>query len=257
MTDGNHMKQLLPYLFVAGMLAIMMWIGLVSAFFARRRRLALEQLAESLGFTFTAVAGDEIRADIPKFALLHTGRQPQIENLLSGSTATTQVLIFDWRFVTGSGKNIQTHVSTVIAIQSTELQLPHWLCRPESVLDWIGLTSDGRDIDFEDQPLFSQKYHLHGNNEQRLRRLFDSEVCTFFEQHIGSYAEARGQWLIYCRQGKVIPPDQIHDLLRDAFQLQVLLKSESGDCEHEAHDSQPAVSDETRDEMPPETERQF
>lgn len=254
----NHLvKQLIPYLFVTGFILIMTTIWLVSAYVTRRRRQALEQLAQSLGFTFTAKTDDEIRAGLPQFTLLQAGRAQQIENLLSGSTETTQVMIFDWRYVTGSGKNTQNHNTTIVAIQSAELRLPLWLCRPESVLDWIGLTFDGRDINFEDQPLFSKKYHLHGNNEARLRRLFDFEVCTFFEKHLGSYAEASGEWLIYCRQEKKIAPDKIRDLLRDAFQLHVLLKGEPGDLEDSTSESQPAVSDEARDEVPPEAERQF
>lgn len=251
------MKQVLPYLFVVSILAIMTLIWLGSAYFARRRRLALQQLADSLGFTFLANVGTGLLMSLPKFTLLQAGRRQQMENVLTGSTETTQVMIFDWRYVTGSGKNTQTHVSTIVAIQSAELQLPLWLCRPESVLDWIGLTFDGRDIDFEDQPLFSKKYHLHGNNEARLRRLFDTDVCAFFEQHAGSYAEASGEWLIYCRQGKKVAPDQVRDLLRDAFQLHVILKGEPGDSTNPDHKSQPAVADQGGDEMPPEAERQF
>lgn len=251
------MKQVLPYLFVVGILAFMTLIWLVSAYFARRRRLALEQLAESLGFIFQATAGTELRVGLPKFTLLQAGRRQQMENVLTGSTQTTQVMIFDWRYVTGSGKNTQNHLSTIVAIQSAELRMPLWLCRPESVLDWIGLTFDGRDIDFEDQPLFSKKYHLHGNNEARLRRLFDADVCAFFEQHAGSYAEASGEWLIYCRQGKKVAPEKVRDLLRDAFQLHVLLKSDPEDSLIPDSKSQPAVADQGADEMPPEAERQF
>ena len=250
------MKQLLPYLFVVGILGVMTSIWLVSAYFARRRRLALEQLAETLGFSFMANAGHSTLATLPKLTLLQAGRSQQIRNLLMGSTDTTQVMIFDWHYVTGSGKNVQNHLITVVAIQSAELRLPLWLCRPESLLDWFGLTFDGRDLNIEDQPVFSKKYHLHGNNEARLRRLFDADVCSFFEQHPGSYAEATGPWLIYCLHGKKIPPHKVHDLLHDAFQLHVLLKGEPGD-ENPPAESQAAVSDQPRNEMPPETERQF
>lgn len=248
------MKQLLPYVFVAGILGVMVLTLIVSTYFARRRRQALQQLADELGFTFTPKPSDQVRATLPRFSLLQVGRQQQVQNLLQGSTETTQVLIFDWHYVIGTGKNSQNRVVTVVAIQSAELRLPLWLCRPESVLDWWGLTFDGRDIDFEDQPLFSKKYHLHGNNEARLRRLFDADVCSFFEQHANSYAEATGPWLLYCRDGKKIAPDKVRDLLQDAFQLHVLLKGEPGDTEDSERESQPTIADQSRDEMSPEAE---
>ncbi len=248
-------KELLPYVFVAGILVVIASTLVISAYFTRRRRLALEQLAESIGFSFTAKPGDEIRFALPRFTMMQAGRQHRMQNLLSGSTETTQVMIFDWHYVVGSGKNAQNCVITVVAIQSAELRLPLWLCRPESVFDWFGLTFDGRDIDFEDHPVFSKKYHLHGNNEARLRRLFDTDVCTFFEEHPNSYAEATGPWLMYCRQGKKIAPNKVRDLLQDAFQLHVLLKGEPGDAEDPARESQATVANQSRDEMPPETER--
>lgn len=251
------MKDWLPFLFVGGGLSFFALILLGSAYAARRRRQALEQLAESLGFTFTAKVGVQVLGRMPTFTLFQAGRNRQAENLLAGSTETTDVMIFDWQYITGSGKSSQTHVITVVAIRSAELKLPLWLCRPESVLDWMGLTFDGRDIDFEDQPIFSKKYHLHGNNEARLRRLFDSEVCGFFEQHPYSYAEASGQWLIYCRQEKKISADKIRELLADAFRLHVLLKGEPEDMDDSIRESQPAVSDQAPDEMPPESERQL
>ncbi|MES2791047.1 MAG: hypothetical protein V4719_15650 [Planctomycetota bacterium] len=250
MQNAQFLKQLIPILFIGGGLSVFVLIWIAGAHFARKRRQALEQLAEALGFTFIPKALPTVLVGIPQFTLLQAGRRKQIENLLCGSNGTTQVMIFDWRYVTGSGKSSRTHLSTIVAIQSQELRQPLWLCRPESVFDKIGLTFDGRDIDFEDQPLFSMKYHLHGNNEKRIRDLFDSDVCTFFAQHTGMYAEASGEWLIYCRQEKKIAPEKVRELLQDAFQLHVLLKAAPAE-------SQPAISDQARDEMPPEAERQL
>ncbi len=251
------MKDWLPFLFVGGAVSIAVLIWLAGVRAAHRRRQALAQLAESLGFTFTPKAGSNLGSGMPTFTLFQAGRNRQVENLLAGSTESTDVMIFDWQYITGSGKSSQTHIITVVAIRSAELKLPLWLCRPESIFDCMGLTFDGRDINFEDQPLFSKKYHLHGNNEARLRRLFDTDVCGFFEQHPYSYAEASGQWLIYYRQERKMPADKIREFLADAFRLHVLLKGEPEDMDDAARESQPAVSDQARDEMPPEAERQF
>ena len=244
---------LIPFLFVAGGLAVLalMWMG--AAYSARKRSEALQQIAEQLGFAFYRQASLNVLAMCPKFTLFTTGRSQTLFNLMTGATDTTEVMVFDWQYVTGSGKSTQTHTSTVAAIQSKELQLPGFLCRPESVFDWIGLTFDGKDIDFPDQPVFSKKFHLHGVLERRIRELFDADVCDFFTQLERPYAEGQGEWLIFCYQGKKQVPDKVRDVFTQAFQLHLLLKREPGQSES----LKSRASDEGRNEMSAETEREF
>lgn len=247
---NNDLGFLIPFLFVAGGIGIVAVIWTATAYAARKRSEALQQVAEQLGFAFYRQAALTILGACPTFKLFSTGRRQTAFNLLTGATDTTQVMVFDWQYVTGSGKSTQTHTSTVVVIQSQQLQLPAFLCRPESVFDWIGLTFDGKDIDFADQPLFSKKFHLHGVLERQIRELFDAEVCEFFTQQERPYAEGQGEWLLYCHQEKIMPPDKVRDLFAQGFQLHVLLKRESG----QSQTSRSPGSDEGRDEMSTEPE---
>lgn len=249
------LAQFGPFGFIALALGVFALIAGLAAYSAHRRTKALQQLAESLGFQFSDTVGLELIRNFPRFQLLMAGRSQRIANLLSGSTESTQVMMFDWKYVTGSGKNSHTHHTTVIAIQSAELDLSPFLCRPETVFDWLGLTFDGRDIDFEDRPLFSKKYHLHGNHESRVRKLFDVEVSEFFEKHEGAYAEGHGEWLIYYQADRAVSPVKLPDRFKEAFQLYVLLKGRSAASDVESESSTAAIPDQPRDEMSAESER--
>ncbi len=253
----NWLRQFGPFGFMALFLLLLFGMLLIAALFARQRTKAMQELAEALGFEFLPLAGLEILKQLPRFQLLTAGRNQQVTNLLSGSTESTQVMIFDWRYMTGGGKHSASHLTTVVAIQSVDLDLAPFYCRPETVLDWLGLTFDGKDIDFEDRPVFSKKFHLHGSNETQVRQLFDVEVCEFFELHPEAYAEGRRDWLIYYQNDKGISPDKLQDHFKDAFALYVLLKGRYADAQSIDGTSTAAIPDQARDEMSPESEREF
>lgn len=220
----------------------------------QQRTKAMLALAETLGFEFKPSVPWEMVRRWPQFQLFASGKAQQVKNLLSGATDSTRVQIFDWIYVTGGGKNHQTHKTTVVVIEADDLDLPAFFIRPETMLDWVGLTFDGKDIDFEDRPLFSKKFHLHGNLENRVRKLFDVEVCEFFESHLGMYAEGSRQWLVYYQNDNQVTPENLQDRFKEAFQLYVLLKARSDDAASGSSDSATAVSDERRDQMSAEAE---
>lgn len=238
------------FYFVGGILVLMVIVGSIAAYGASQRRKALTEVADSMGFQFTPAVSLETILRLPRFQILIAGRNQVVSNMLTGSTESTQVMIFDWQFMTGGGKNSATHSTTVVAVQSVEWDLPSFYCRPETVLDWLGLTFDGKDIDFEDRPVFSKRFHLHGKNEKRVRQLFDPIVCDFFEQHEGAYAEGERDWLLYYFHGKRTNPAKIQEQFTDAFSLHVLLKGALAE-------SATAIPDQPRDEVSPETEREL
>lgn len=241
----NILGWLGPFGLFGCFLGIMVVMFALSVAAASKRRKALQALAESLGFTYQASADPSILRLLPPFQLFSAGRAQRVDNLLEGSTESTQVQIFDWQYTTGGGKNTVRHKTTVVIIHAQDLDLTSFYCRPENLLDWVGLTFDGKDIDFDDRPLFSKKFHLHGNLEKRVRKLFDVEVCEFFEGHLGMYAEGSRQWLVYYKNDAQVRVDEIRQRFQDAFQLYLLLKVRAADSDESG--SAAAVSDEARD----------
>ena len=221
----NWIKLVGPWGVIGIIVAIFVIVAMGGVYSAIKRAKALKELASTLGFEYVPSAEIYALRGLAQFKILSTGDNRQILNLLKGSTESTEVNIFDWQYSTGAGKHRRTHVTTIVAIQSAELNLSPFFVRPSTMMDWMGLTFDGRDINFDDRPLFSKKFHLHGNNERQVRQLFDVEVCEYFESHLEASAEGRSDWMIYYLNDRTIKPAVLQEHFKEAFALYVLFKT--------------------------------
>ncbi|MBU8913600.1 MAG: hypothetical protein KOO61_06210 [Spirochaetales bacterium] len=74
-------------------------------------------------------------------------------------------------------------------------------------LPWFGLMpsrlkippDSDTGITFDTHPEFSSRYHLVGEDEEAIRRLFGPEVLTFLESHEGLRVRGNGSRLIVYR----------------------------------------------------------
>ena len=90
--------------------------------------------------------------------------------------------------------------------------------RPEGMFDKIGSAIGFQDIDFESHPEFSKMFVLKGDEDQ-IRRYFVPSILEFFEQYGGMNVEAKQGALIFFRTGKRMKPENLKDLLGDAYQV--------------------------------------
>src|SRR5207237_8398116 len=91
--------------------------------------------------------------------------------------------VFDYVYVTGYGKNSQTHYQTVVYIEPAKLRVPYFSVRPEGFFTKF-LTAFGyQDIDFGQRPEFSKKYVLRGQDEQGIRHTCNDCLLSFFENY--------------------------------------------------------------------------
>lgn len=217
-------KEWIAFALIGSFILLFLVIFLVGYLISRKRQAGLKSLAEELGFTFAEKAPLSYLADIPPFWLFSQGRQHRLNNIIEGKTETVDVRIFDFRYMTSSGKNTNHHAVTVVAIGSPELNLPEMRGRPETMLDWIGLTFDGKDIDFESRPGFSKAYHLHGADEAAIRALFNDELFDFFEGQKSAYFESKGKWFLFCHFERTLPVTKIRELFKSGFSLYLLFK---------------------------------
>ena len=101
------------------------------------------------------------------FNLFQHGRSRRIRNIAYGRVDDVEVMLFDYSYVTGSGKNRRTHDQTVGFFQSDALLLPEFVARPEGLFDKIGQVFGYQDIDLPMHPEFSRRYILRGTDESR------------------------------------------------------------------------------------------
>jgi hypothetical protein len=88
--------------------------------------------------------------------------------------------VFDYIYVTGSGKSQQTHYQTVVYLEPVNLALPMFSLRPETLFHRMLSAFGYQDIDFGQRPEFSKQYILRGQNELAIRQTFNDRVLSFF-----------------------------------------------------------------------------
>lgn len=195
-------------------------LGIGWSFFAeKKRREAIGEMAEELGLTYTPNEDSVLRSSLEGFKLFNTGRSRKMYNVLSGDSGEVTLAIFDYKYTTGSGKNSQTHLQTVIAIQSQELNCPAFRMRPENIFDRVGSALGFQDIDFDEYPEFSKLFVLQGSNETAIRSFFTADLARFFESKKGHCVEAQAGCMLFYKSGKRRKPDQLKDLLAEGYEV--------------------------------------
>jgi len=206
-------QQIIPLilLFVAGIAFVIV----LSYRHEKKRRAALQIKAQTLGFSYLAKAGlDQIPAS-SVFHLFSVGRAKHVHSLLQKDEEGVATSIFDYDYTTGGGKSQHTHRQTVFLFETARLRLPSFSLRPENVFHKIGQSFGMQDIDFDTHPEFSKKWLLKGDDEAAIRKVFNEEVLSVFENTKGMVSEAKGETLLLYRPEKRVAPE----LLFEAYEV--------------------------------------
>jgi hypothetical protein len=211
-------------LVVLAIVAVIATIAVISAMFEKRRTEGLKLVAEQLGLAFYP-QGDSIQTRaLSSLQFFSQGRHHKTANMIHGVAEGTEVTILDFQYVTGHGKQKQTWKQTVVCFSSTELELPGFALRPETLFDKLGGAFGSQDIDFADYPRFSKLFLLRGYPEEQVRELFTPAIIAYFEARPGVSVEGNGQRLIFYRARRRPKPEEVHGLLREGFEAFGLFK---------------------------------
>lgn len=214
----------LPFI-LFGVIFVIFGVSIVIAWLLeRKRRGDLANLAVQLGLEFT-LRGSAGVPGLNGLQLFKRGRNRAAYNIMKGSVEGVRVAVFDYRFVTGSGKSTTTHKQTVCAIFDERLDLPVFEMRPEGFWQKLGALFGYQDIDFPENEVFSKKYVLRGQDEERIRATFTPDVLGFFETRPGLYVEGAGDTIIFFKAGRRMKVGAIQDFLLDGIRGLVIFTS--------------------------------
>lgn len=219
------MDEFLPIVVFVVVIALGIGIFLWDRYATQKRIEALQALAASLGYEYVPQANMLDR--LGGFGLVDRGHGHQTNNLLRSRADDTTTAVFDWHYVTGSGKHRTVHNQTVLFFESPRLDLPALSMHPEGFGGKILKLLGQQDINFENHSGFSKAYMLQGADEARIRALFDGVRLNFFAQHPGLYIHAHGRQLLYYRAEKRVAPDAIPAFIQDGQQVVALLANET------------------------------
>lgn len=201
-TSGNTPFPILILVLLA-VIAGVIWSYLA----AKKRREMLRQFAFENGLEFTASPGD-VHRKYQIFDPLDAGHSRSSQNLIHGRRGELDWEMFDYRYVTGSGKNRTTHRYGIAAAR-IPLALPPLTIRPENFLDRIAAAVGFDDIDFESDE-FSRAYHVKCSNRKLAYDIIHPQMIEFLMGITRIEWQFAGNMVLLHRSGKYEPDELIH-----------------------------------------------
>jgi hypothetical protein len=186
---------------------------------ARQRTDAVHDVARRLGWGFREDVPFDAVPDLTRFELFRTGHDRKLRNLLTSPPGEPRAVIFDYSYLTSSGKSQQMHRQTVFYATSSGFDLPSFSLRPERLFHRVAGVFGYQDIDLEQRPEFSRLFLLRGEDEARVRAVFSDDVAAFLERRAGACAAGAGRELLFWRPGRLTPPGELETLVRDGQDL--------------------------------------
>ena len=210
---------------VVGVIALVAGIIYASHVAEKKRTEGFQKAAGELGFDFLPLGDTAFFESLKIFHLFSQGHSKKMWNLLRGRTQDLEVAIFDFRYITGSGKHSHTWNQTVIAFQFDGPALPTFSLRPENIGHRISAWFGYQDINFDSHRNFSRKYLLRGSDENAIRALFTANVLDFYEDKHGLSTEGSGNTLLFYRHAKKVRPEAIRTLMEEGFGILSLFRT--------------------------------
>jgi len=200
-----------------------------SFYLAKKRNEALMALAPRMGFTYKVIDVDFINRH-KHLKLFSRGHGHRMTSCMEGERDGVKVLLADYHYVTGSGKNASHHNQTICIIKDELLSVPDFYLRREfAFLDYLGKLIGGQDINFPNDPKFSKSFVLQGSVEAETRNLFNDRVRGAFLRFAETNTQVEGQGsTLIVHQSLNLEPEKWPGLLKDTFAIYELLKKPEG-----------------------------
>ncbi len=129
-----------------------------------------------------------IPAVAKSFSLININGHNYLDEM-SGTRGNYTIDVFDYSYVTGSGKRSHYIVNTICIVKGNNIKMPKFFIRDKkAIIDSLGKLFGGQDIIFSEDTTFSNKFVLQGNSEPLIKEFFDSKIrATFSNNHIPEY----------------------------------------------------------------------
>lgn len=195
----------------------------------KRRRQMTEQLASELNMSHTVRDDMGLLGQLKHFDLFRREksmfRNGKITNLMRRTVGDTEVFLFDYAYTVSTGKSSHTFRQTVFFANDKEWYLPDFKIQPETwwhkVQQYFGAL---KDINFNDNAEFSEKYLLTGQFETLIRQQFDQELQYFFLERPPVHIEGSNYYLIAYKPKKLMNADETRNFFEHCCQLVKSLK---------------------------------
>ncbi len=156
------------------------------------------------------------------FNLFSVGSSKNIENFLKREASQEDSIIFDYSYtIHHSGKNSSNTTYTQTVILTKQIKpLPRFELFFEGIFGKIADIVGFKDIDFESNKEFSDKYRLKGEDENGIRQVFTSPLLNFLvSNRVFERIESNGQYLLFYSPSKLIKVEELASRVDSAIKI--------------------------------------
>ncbi len=147
------MDDFFPFLFIVGVVALIIGLGIYNYLQEKKRREAFQRLADELGFDYRVGRDFEIPSRYAFLNRLNSGSNRYAQNILSGELEGFPLQAFDYHYETHStdskGRRQTHHHWFSFFILEMRNFFPELLIYPEGFFSKLGQFIGFDDIDFE------------------------------------------------------------------------------------------------------------
>lgn len=178
----------------------------------------IEAYALNHQFQFIAVDSGVVIEKLSGFNLFLQGHAHQVQNIITGPMPSGNFHFFDHSYLLTGNRILQS----VVIIGSKAIDLPVFTLEFNHTL-----IPENDGLKFALHPTFSNSYALKGDDEAKLRQIFQPRVLEFFEATEGLRAEGFGNQLLVYRYSHRADIKATPELLELCEKLMFHLTSET------------------------------
>jgi len=156
---------------IIGFVAIFIVVAIMAHLAAQKRRQEMAALATRLGLRFDPSKRRDLARQYEFIDRMRAGRNRYAFNILSGHYQGHDVLVFDYHYKTGSGKNTHHHYLSFFILR-LPISVAELTIGPEGFFSKIAQAVGYDDIDFESHE-FSRKFCVRSRDKK-----FAYDVCN-------------------------------------------------------------------------------
>ncbi len=192
----------------------------------KKRREAMSELARGLGLSYSETLDARDQSRFQYFQLASQGRSfgRRASNVIVADSGELRMVLFDYQYKTSSGKNSHTHRQSVVMVACPALGVPEFAISPEGFFDRILAVFGSKDIDFDEDKTFSDRFLLQGPDESRIRSFFDAARRDAFAAHADLHLQCRENSFLFYRPRQRWDTAGVRSAMEKAFQIYQLLQ---------------------------------
>jgi len=162
-------------------------------------------VAAKLGLRFAPAKDRDMARRYRFLDKLRKGSNRYAFNILSGSYQGYDLILFDYHYQTGSGKNTHHHYFSFFILHLT-VSFPELVIGPEDVFSKIAQAIGYDDIDFESHE-FSRKFCVRSRDKKFAYDVCNARMIEYLLSNVDLSIEIEGNSLAISLRSRLAPAD--------------------------------------------------